>query len=106
MSKKLISFLIGLGVMAMSVFSVTNALALTVDNEMLKPVKGIPLTSALKLCKESTANLLTRIENEHATALSLHLSNEEMQRRIYVIKEYWRQVCTEAGVNYAKLRLR
>lgn len=102
MSKKLISAFVALGVMAMSVFSIANAFALTVDAGL---VKGKPLTSPLELCEEATANLLNRIGEVYERGLSLHMSKQEMEYKVYILKEYWRQVCTEAGVNYNKLKL-
>lgn len=92
MSKKLSTAIVSaLLVASISIFSIANAFALTVD----APDQA-PLTSPVALCAEATANLNQRIDRINAFGLSTHQSNEQIQLQIKSLKSYWRAVCAEA----------
>ncbi len=102
MYKKIISLMVAVGVVYMGVFSVTNAFALSFG----APINKIPLTSALKLCTESAAEYLDKIESIRASAISLQWSKDQLYTRLRFVKDYWVQVCDEAGIDYTKMPLR
>lgn len=78
-------------VVVMGAFSLSNALALTIEAE-----EGVALTSAAVLCEEATATIYDDVDVIYERALSLGWSKEMIQERVSTIKDYWRQVCAEA----------
>lgn len=102
MSKKYIAAAVaGLSLLAFSIFSFSNALALNHEGDMW----GLPLTSARTLCKEARANYKRNIEQERAKGLSSSLSQEDINLNIKAIKDHRKQICAEAAAMTSSVKL-
>lgn len=93
--KRIISTVVAaIVVLAFSVFSISNALALR--NSMAKEARGSASLTAVIQCKEAKARYENDVANAKAKGLSLQLSPEDVQSMVNQVKEYRKQICYEA----------
>lgn len=103
MSKKFIAATVaGLSLLAFSVFSFSNALALSHETG---DMWSAPLTSPRTLCREARANYRRDVEQERAKGLSSQLPQEDIDLSIQAIKDYRMQVCAEAAALTSSVKL-
>lgn len=102
MSKKYIAAVIaGLSLLAFSIFSFSNALALNHEGDMW----SVPLTSPRTLCKEAKKNYRNEVENVRAKGLSLQIPQEEINAEIRALKDYRIQICAEVAAMTSSVKL-
>lgn len=86
-----LSLMISLMVIGLMTFTIANAFAL----EGAQP-DGTPLTSAKQLCKELKNSYGQTVQDIQARAISLKLSNEQVNAMIKDVRAYKKLACDEA----------
>lgn len=104
MSKKYIAATVaGLSLLAFSIFSFSNALALSHEMGGGNPLTGPK--AAIQLCKTARANYKRDVENMRAKGLSSQWAPEDIDAEIRMIKDYKKQVCAEAAALTSAVKL-
>lgn len=102
MSKKFIAATVaGLSLLAFSIFSFSNALALSHEGDGW----SVPLTSAITLCKEAKKNYRRDVEAMRAKGLSSQLPQEDIDAEIKMIRDHRKQICAEAAAMTSSVKL-
>lgn len=102
MSKKFLTVAVaGLSIVAFSVFSLGNALALDDGSES----DSEALTSPITLCKTAKATYKKEVAATKAKGMSLQLTKEEIQQSIQEIKDYRDAICDQAEALTSAVKL-
>ncbi|MEK7523782.1 MAG: hypothetical protein AAB588_02000 [Patescibacteria group bacterium] len=102
MSKKFLTAAVaGLSIVAFSVFSFGNALALDDGSEAASE----PLTSPITLCNAAKASYKQEVAATRAKGMSLQLTREEIQQSIQEIKDYRDAICDQADALTSAVKL-
>lgn len=102
MPKKLIAGIVaGLSLLAFSIFSFSNALALSHEGDEWPT----PLSSARTLCRDAKKNYKGEVENIRAKGLSSQLPQEDIDAEIRALKDYRKQICAEAAAMTSSVKL-
>lgn len=102
MSKKVIAAAVaGISLIAFSIFSFSNAFALSHEGDGW----SVPLSSARTLCRDAKKNYKNEVENIRAKGLSLQIPQEEIDAEIKALKDYRKQICAEAAAMTSSVKL-
>lgn len=102
MSKKVIAATVaGISLLAFSIFSFSNAFALSHEGDEW----SVPLSSAITLCKDAKKNYRNEVQSIRAKGLSLQISQEEIDAEIKALKDYRKQICAEAAAMTSSVKL-